>query len=94
MQSYSRDLYPLSKIWLDETPTRYTHAFLEQLDYEWMVEIVNPHPLPYLENKDYVLELSIELTNGTRYPSLTIESFDIVEGNEFTVYRFFMYPPE
>ncbi len=94
MQQPSRSLLPIRKIWLDDSPTSFTHAFVERLAYEWMVEIVNPFPIPFMEHREYVLNLSIEQTDGSYFPSLTIESYEIVEGNEFTVYRFFMYPPE
>ncbi|MCA0971532.1 hypothetical protein LCM20_13075 [Halobacillus litoralis] len=94
MQQPSRSLTPVKKIWLDDSPTGFTHAFVERLAYEWMVEIVNPVPIPLMENRDYVLTLSFEQTDGSFYPSINIESYEIMEGNEFTVYRFFMYPAE
>ncbi|WP_226581251.1 hypothetical protein [Halobacillus litoralis] len=93
MVETSRSLFPLANIWLDGTPTTYTHAFLERLAYEWMIEIVNPFPIPIMEDKEYVLYISIELTDGTTYSSIPIESYSIEVGTEFTIYRFHMYPP-
>lgn len=93
MEQSSRSLFPLSKIWLDGNPTSYTHAFLERLDYEWMVEIVNPFPLPFMEDHEDVLTISFEQADGHFVSSLNIESYNISEGNEFTVYRFYTYPP-
>lgn len=87
-----RSLYPLVHIWLDGTPTTFMHAFFEELAYEWIVEIVNPYPLPLMENKEYVMYLSFEMDDGTTYSSLAIQSYTMEQGNEFTVYRFFMYP--
>jgi hypothetical protein len=94
LEQTSRSLFPLANIWLDETPTIFTHAFLERLAYEWMVEIVNPFPLPLLEDKEFVLYISIEQVDGTIHANLPIESYNIEEGNEFTIYRFYMYPSE
>ncbi|WP_079478001.1 hypothetical protein [Halobacillus salinus] len=94
MEQPSRSLVPLKKIWLDDTPTGFTHAFVERLAYEWMIEIVNPVPIPIMENREYVLTLSFEEQDGYFFPSLNIESFEIAEGNDFTVYRFFMYPAD
>lgn len=93
MEQSSRDLLPLANIWLDDSTTTYTHAFLERLAYEWMVEIVTPFPLPIVEDKEYVLQISFEQTDGTLFSSLPIESYNIEAGNEFTIYRFFMFPP-
>lgn len=92
MNDSPRPLYPLVHIWLDGTPTTYMHAFFEQLHFEWIVEIINPVPLPLMENKDYVMQISFELDDGVTYSSLPIESYTIQEGEEFTVYRFYMYP--
>ncbi|SFK17249.1 hypothetical protein SAMN04487936_108123 [Halobacillus dabanensis] len=94
MEETSRSLFPLANIWLDDTPTMFAHAFLECLAYEWMVEIVNPYPIPLLEDKEFVLHISLEQTDGTTYAKLPIQSFNIEEGNEFTIYRFYMYPSE
>ncbi|MFQ3545430.1 hypothetical protein Q7A53_15205 [Halobacillus rhizosphaerae] len=94
MDQSARSLIPLMKIWLDDTPTSYTHAFIERLAYEWMVEIVNPYPIPLMENKDYVMQISFEQSDGAQFHSINLESYDVEEGNEFTVYRFFMYQPE
>ncbi|CDQ18897.1 hypothetical protein SAMN05192559_101466 [Halobacillus karajensis] len=94
MEQTSRSLFPLSNIWLDELPTTFTHAFLECLAYEWMVEIVHPYPLPLLEEKEIVLTISMEQTDGTTIAKLPIESYSIEAGHEFTVYRFYMYPPK
>lgn len=93
MEQTSRSLFPVANIWLDESPTTYTHAFVERLAYEWMVEIVNPFPIPVMEDKEYVLYISIELAEGATYAKLPIESYNIEVGNEFTIYRFHMYPP-
>lgn len=87
-----RNIIPLNKIWFDGTSTEYTHAFVERFAYEWVVEIVNPFPLPLIENRDYVLTLSFEQNDGLTFSSINIESYDIMQGDEFTVYRFYMYP--
>ena len=94
LEQTSRSLFPLANIWLDDAPTTFTHAFLERLAYEWMVEIVIPFPLPLLEDPELVLDISIEQTDGTLFAHLPIQSYSIEDGNEFTVYRFHMYPPE
>ncbi|MCA1021011.1 hypothetical protein GLW04_09690 [Halobacillus litoralis] len=93
MEETSRSLTPLASIWLDEAPTTFTHAFVERLAYEWMIEIVNPFPIPIMEHKEYVLSISIEQIDGTFYDAIPIESYSIEMGEEFTVYRFHMYPP-
>ncbi|WP_281974532.1 hypothetical protein [Halobacillus litoralis] len=93
MEQTSRSLFPLVNIWLDETPTSFTHAFLELLDYEWMIEIVNPYPIPIMETKEFILNISIEQADGMTFSSIPIESYNIEVGNEFTIYRFHMYPP-
>ncbi|UOQ94448.1 hypothetical protein MUO14_05700 [Halobacillus shinanisalinarum] len=93
MTHHSRPLAPIVKIWLDDLPTSFTHAFVERLDYEWMVEVVNPFPIPLIEDREYVLQISFEQDNGHFYPNNDIQSFDVSTGNEFTIYRFFMYPP-
>ncbi|WP_347862365.1 hypothetical protein U0355_04110 [Salimicrobium sp. PL1-032A] len=87
-----RHLTPIKRLWLDEILTEFTHAFVERYAYEWIVEIVNPHPIPLIENKDYVLTMSFEQKDGTLIPSINIESYDIMQGDEFTVYRFYLYP--
>ncbi|ARI76167.1 hypothetical protein [Halobacillus mangrovi] len=94
MEQSSRSLVPLVNIWLDDTPTTYTHAFLEKLAYEWMVEIVNPYPIPLMEDKEFVIQISIEQDDGLLYSSIDIQSYYIEQGNEFTIYRFYMYPPD
>ncbi|QHT48077.1 hypothetical protein M662_16855 [Bacillus sp. SB49] len=94
MEASTRSLSPLTKIWLDDTPTTFTHAFLERLAYEWMVEIVNPYPIPIMETKEYVTHISVEQADGLLYSKLPIESYNIEVGNEFTVYRFYMYAPD
>ncbi|SDJ23403.1 hypothetical protein [Salimicrobium halophilum] len=88
----NRHLTPISKLWLDDVPTDFTHAFVERFAYEWVVEIVNPFPIPLIENREYVLTLSFEQKDGVLFPSINIESYDIMQGDEFTVYRFYMYP--
>ncbi|MBH0230679.1 hypothetical protein LCL89_14490 [Halobacillus yeomjeoni] len=93
MEQSARSLMPLVHIWLDDAPTKFTHAFCERLAYQWMVEIVNPIPIPILEDKEYVTIITIEQVDGEFYASIPIESYDVEEGNEFTIYRFFMYPP-
>lgn len=94
LQPSSRSLTPIKKIWLDDTPTGFTHAFVDRLAYEWMVEIVNPVPIPIMEDREFVITLSFEQQDGSFFPSLNIESYEIVQGIEFTVYRFFMYPAD
>ncbi|UOQ45668.1 hypothetical protein MUN89_06960 [Halobacillus salinarum] len=94
MDQSARSLIPLEKIWLDGISTRFAHAFVERLAYEWMVEIVNPFPIPVIDEKDVVLQISFEQNDGTVYSSINLESYEVEEGTELTVYRFFMYQPD
>ncbi|AKG03871.1 hypothetical protein AAV35_003110 [Salimicrobium jeotgali] len=91
MQS-KRDLISLTNLWFDGTHTEFTHAFIERFAYEWVIEIVNPQPIPLIEDKDYLMTLSFEQEDGLTFSSINIEAYDIMQGEEFTVYRFYMYP--
>ncbi|SIS42796.1 hypothetical protein [Salimicrobium flavidum] len=88
----NRHLTPITNLWFDGTSTEFTHAFVERFAYEWVVEIINPCPIPLIENREYVLTLSFEQEDGLTFSSINIESYDIMQGDEFTVYRFYMYP--
>ncbi|SDX96737.1 hypothetical protein [Salimicrobium album] len=91
MQS-KRDLVSIVNLWFDGTRTEFTHAFIERFAYEWVIEIVNPQPIPLIEDKDYLMTLSFEQEDGLTFSSINIEAYDIMQGEEFTVYRFYMYP--
>ncbi|MFC7062056.1 hypothetical protein [Halobacillus seohaensis] len=90
----AKGLIPLTNIWLDNMEVTFSHAFIERQAYEWMIEIVNPLPIPLIENKEYVAQISFDQSDGMSYESVDIQYFDMEKGEEFTTYRFFFYPQE
>ncbi|MCP3031485.1 hypothetical protein LF817_09005 [Halobacillus sp. A1] len=94
MERNASESIPLANIWLDNTPTSYTQAFVERLSYEWMIEIINPRPIPLIEDKEIIQQISFKQIDGQAISNADIQFFEMMEEEEVTVYRFFVYPQE
>ncbi|WP_181347236.1 hypothetical protein [Thalassobacillus sp. CUG 92003] len=89
-----RDIKSLKNIRLDGHSTSFHHAFIERLEYEWMIEIVTPSPIPRLEEENLIITISFQQNDGIEYQDVDVESYEAEEGRESIIYRFFMYPDD